>query len=53
VAELELLPPAAIERLEANAEQHAQVFVVGSASTPVVWLADDLGEGEVEQQDPG
>ncbi len=53
VVALEPLPPAAIERLEANAEQHAQVFVVGSASTPVVWLADDLGEGEVEQQDPG
>ena len=53
VVELEAPPPAAIERLEANAEQHAQVFVVGSASTPVVWLADDLGEGEVEQQDPG
>jgi anti-sigma factor RsiW len=50
---LEALPPAAIERLEANAEQHAQVFVVGSASTPVVWLADDLGDGQVEQQDPG
>jgi anti-sigma factor RsiW len=45
-------PPAAIERLEA-ADQHARVFVVGSASTPVVWLADDLVESEVEQQDPG
>jgi anti-sigma factor RsiW len=45
-------PPAAIERLEA-ADQHARVFVVGSASTPVVWLADDLVESEIEQQDPG
>lgn len=44
--------PAAIERLEA-ADQHARVFVVGSASTPVVWLADDLVESEAEQQGPG
>jgi anti-sigma factor RsiW len=45
-------PPAAIERLEA-ADRHARVFAVGSASTPVVWLADDLVESEVEQQGPG
>lgn len=49
-----LLPPAAIERLEAG-DQRAQVFIVGSASTPVVWLADDAGEGEdeTELQGPG
>lgn len=45
-------PPAAIERLEA-ADEHARIFVVGSASTPVVWLVDDLLESEVEQQGPG
>ena len=45
-------PPAAIERLEA-ADRHARVFVVGSASTPVVWLADDAVESDIEQQDPG
>jgi anti-sigma factor RsiW len=45
-------PPAAIERLE-TADQHARVFVVGSASTPVVWLADDLIATEVEPQGPG
>jgi anti-sigma factor RsiW len=43
---------AAIELLEAG-EQHAQVFTVGSASTPVVWLADDAAEEEAEQQGPG
>lgn len=47
-----LAPPAAIELLEAG-EQHAQVFVVGSASTPVVWLADDAAEEETEPQGPG
>jgi anti-sigma factor RsiW len=51
-AATEAPPPAAIERLEA-ADKHARVFVVGSASTPVVWLADDLVESEIEQQDPG
>lgn len=47
-----LFPPAAIERLEAG-DQRAQVFLVGSASTPVVWLADDAGEDETELQGPG
>lgn len=45
-------PPAAIERLEVG-DQHAQVFVVGSASTPVVWLSEDLGDEHVEPQGPG
>lgn len=45
-------PPAAIERIEA-AGQHARVFIVGSASTPVVWLADDAAEDENELQGPG
>lgn len=45
-------PAAAIERLEAVG-QHAQVFIVGSASTPVVWLADDAAEDENELQGPG
>lgn len=40
---------AAIERIEA-ADKHAQVFVVGKGSTPVVWLADDA---EVEDEAPG
>jgi anti-sigma factor RsiW len=48
----QLAPPAAIELLDAG-EQHAQLFVVGSASTPVVWLADDAAEEETEQQGPG
>lgn len=45
-------PPAAIERIE-SAGQHARVFIVGSASTPVVWLADDAAEDENELQGPG
>jgi anti-sigma factor RsiW len=48
----QIAPPAAIERLEAG-DRHAQVFVLGSASTPVVWLADDSGDDQTEQQDPG
>ena len=44
---------AAIERVEAS-DQQAQVFVVGAAATPVVWLLD---EGQEEdgppEQDPG
>ena len=52
VTRTELAPPAAIERLEAG-DQQAQVFVVGSAGTPVVWLADDEAGDESEQQDPG
>jgi anti-sigma factor RsiW len=44
--------PAAIQRLEV-AGQHAQVFIVGSASTPVIWLADDAAEDENELQGPG
>lgn len=47
-----LLRGAAIERLEAGSTQ-ARVFVVGSAGTPVVWLADDVIDDELEQQDPG
>jgi anti-sigma factor RsiW len=47
-----LAPPAAIELLEAG-DQHAQVFIVGSASTPVVWLADDAAEDETDQRGPG
>ena len=47
-------PGAAIERIEAG-DQHAQVFVVGAASTPVVWLSDDnADEAEASvEQDPG
>ena len=46
-------PGAAIERLDA-ADTRAQVFVVGSSSTPVVWLADDTPDDDSsEQQDPG
>jgi anti-sigma factor RsiW len=46
-------PGAAIERLEA-ADTRAQVFVVGSSSTPVVWLADDAPDDDSsEQQGPG
>ena len=44
--------PAAIERLEAG-DKHAQVFVVGGGSTPVVWLADEAGEDAAADQDPG
>jgi anti-sigma factor RsiW len=49
-----LLPAgAAIERVEA-VDRHAQVFVVGSASTPVLWLADDAPEEAAPaEQDPG
>lgn len=44
---------AAIERVEAT-DQQAQVFVVGSSSTPVVWLADAAQEDdEAAEQDPG
>jgi anti-sigma factor RsiW len=42
---------AAIERIEAGGK-HAQVFVVGSDSTPIVWLADEA-EGEHDGWDPG
>jgi hypothetical protein len=44
---------AAIERLEAT--EHAQVFVVGATSTPVVWLSDETGDdaGAFAHQDPG
>lgn len=46
-------PGAAIERLEA-ADTRAQVFLVGSSSTPVVWLADDAPDDDAsEQQGPG
>ena len=49
-----LLPlGAAIERLE-PADTRARVFVVGSSSTPVIWLADDAPDDETsEQQGPG
>jgi hypothetical protein len=44
---------AAIERVEAS-DQQAQVFVVGAAATPVVWLLDDaLEEDGSPEQDPG
>jgi anti-sigma factor RsiW len=44
---------AAIERVEAS-DQQAQVFVVGRASTPVVWLADDAQDDDgPSNQDPG
>jgi len=39
---------AAIERVEAT-DRGAQVFVVGTDSTPVLWLADD----DTSEQDPG
>jgi len=50
----EVTPPgAAIERLEA-ADTRAQVFLVGSSSTPVVWLADDAPDDDSpEEQGPG
>lgn len=51
-SELVGAPGAAIERLEA-ADTRAQVFVVGSSSTPVVWLADDAPDDDAEAQDPG
>lgn len=41
---------AAIERVEAT-DRQAQVFVVGSDRTPVVWLADD--GADASEQDPG
>ncbi len=43
---------AAIERVEAT-DRRAQVFVVGSSSTPVLWLADDVSEDGAVEQDPG
>jgi len=52
-SELIAAPGAAIERLDA-ADTRAQVFVVGSSSTPVVWLADDAPDDDAsEQQGPG
>ncbi|MES1189291.1 MAG: hypothetical protein ABUL60_36080 [Myxococcales bacterium] len=52
-SELVAAPGAAIERLDA-ADTRAQVFVVGSSSTPVVWLADDAPDDDAsEQQGPG
>jgi len=46
-------PGAAIERVEAT-DRHAQVFVLGSSSTPVLWLADEaLDDAEQSAQDPG
>lgn len=46
-------PGAAIERLDA-ADTRAQVFLVGSSSTPVVWLVDDAPDDDSsEQQGPG
>ena len=47
-------PGAAIERIESG-DKHAQVFVVGAASTPVVWLSDDAAEDAEAPvtQDPG
>ena len=42
---------AAIERVEAP-DRQARVFVVGSSATPVVWLADDAQDDEINQ-DPG
>jgi len=46
-------PGAAIERLDA-ADTRAQVFVLGSSSTPVVWLADDAPDDDSsEEQGPG
>jgi anti-sigma factor RsiW len=46
--EANVTPGAAIERIEAG-DKHAQVFLVGNGSTPVVWLADEADD----QQDPG
>jgi hypothetical protein len=44
---------AAIERVDAS-DRNVQVFVVGSSSTPVLWLVDDAPDelGEAEQE-PG
>jgi hypothetical protein len=41
---------AAIERVEAP-DRQAQVFVVGSDRTPVVWLVDEAADAS--EQDPG
>lgn len=41
---------AAIERVEAT-DRQAQVFVVGTDRTPVVWLADEAADDS--EQDPG
>lgn len=52
---LPVLAPAgaAIERVETS-DRHAQVFVLGGSSTPVLWLADDaLDEAQDAAQDPG
>jgi anti-sigma factor RsiW len=47
------LEGAAIERVEAS-DQRAQVFVVGRASTPVVWLVDEAQDDDgPPNQDPG
>ncbi|HVY26830.1 MAG TPA: hypothetical protein VHB79_09770 [Polyangiaceae bacterium] len=43
---------AAIERVEAP-DRQAQVFVVGTSATPVVWLADDADDDDVTNQGPG
>jgi hypothetical protein len=44
---------AAIERIDA-VDKHAQVFVLGGSSTPVVWLADEAkDDDEAPEQDPG
>lgn len=43
-------PGAAIERLEAK-DRQAQVFVVGTDRTPVVWLVDEAADDS--EQDPG
>jgi anti-sigma factor RsiW len=47
-------PGAAIERIEPG-DTHAQVFVVGATSTPVVWLSDETGDDvdALIDQDPG
>jgi anti-sigma factor RsiW len=42
---------AAIERIESGGK--AQVFVLGSASTPVVWLSDDVDDDATEARGPG
>lgn len=46
--------PAAIERIDAG-DTKAQVFMVGSSATPVVWLADDAQDDTVDSpvQGPG
>ena len=43
---------AAIERIDAGDTQ-AQVFMVGSSGTPVVWLADDAQEDDDESAEQG